>query len=134
MRYLINLSYNGSLFYGYQIQNNKITVEGEIEKTLSKILNTNINTIAASRTDKGVHAINQYCHFDYDKRINLKKEFILNAILDTGKYKKLKKDKNFSIPYILSLGEVVYASIFKYSTTLINFIIYTKLKVNVLSK
>ena len=69
MRYLINLTYDGSKFYGYQVQNDKKTVEGEIEKVLSKILNTNINTIAASRTDKGVHAINQYCHFDSDKEI-----------------------------------------------------------------
>ena len=35
MKYLINLSYNGNEFYGYQIQNNKLTVEGELEKCLS---------------------------------------------------------------------------------------------------
>ena len=73
MRYLVNLSYNGSTFYGYQIQRNNLTVEGEIERVLSKVLNTNINTIGASRTDKGVHAYNQYCHFDCDKDLNLKK-------------------------------------------------------------
>ena len=72
MRYLINMSYDGSKFYGYQVQKNNKTVEGEIEKVLSKILDTNINTIGSSRTDKGVHAINQYCHFDYDKNINIK--------------------------------------------------------------
>ena len=55
MKYLINLSYNGSKYYGYQIQKNKDTVEGEIEKVLSKIFNRSINTIGASRTDKGVH-------------------------------------------------------------------------------
>ena len=38
MRYLINLSYNGNKYYGYQIQNNEVTVEGEIERVLSKIL------------------------------------------------------------------------------------------------
>ena len=37
MKYLINLSYNGSKYYGYQIQKNKVTVEGQIEKVLSKI-------------------------------------------------------------------------------------------------
>ena len=39
MRYLINLSYDGSKFYGYQIQNNCFTVEGEVERVLSTILN-----------------------------------------------------------------------------------------------
>ena len=46
MKYLINLSYNGSKFYGYQIQKNQVTVEGELENALSKILNTKINTLA----------------------------------------------------------------------------------------
>ena len=67
MRYLINMSYDGSKFYGYQIQKNNKTVEGELERVLSKILNANINTLGASRTDKGVHANNQYCHFDAEK-------------------------------------------------------------------
>lgn len=31
MRYLMTFSYDGSNFYGYQVQNNKRTVQGEIE-------------------------------------------------------------------------------------------------------
>lgn len=73
MKYLINLSYNGSKYYGYQIQKNKDTVEGELEKVLSKIFSRSINTIGASRTDRGVHAINQYCTFEVDESINAKK-------------------------------------------------------------
>ena len=75
MKYLINLSYNGSKYYGYQIQKNKDTVEGEIEKVLSKIFNRSINTIGASRTDRGVHAINQYCTLDEESREMLKIAF-----------------------------------------------------------
>ena len=55
MRYLVNLSYDGSKFYGYQVQKNKITVEGEIERVLSKLLNTKVNSVGSSRTDRGVH-------------------------------------------------------------------------------
>ena len=102
MRYLVNLSYNGSIFYGYQIQKNKLTVEGEIERVLSKILNTNINTIAASRTDKGVHANNQYCHFDYDKKINTKQlTHSMNSMINDGIYiKKIKQvDDKFHSRY-----------------------------------
>ena len=111
MRYLINLSYNGSKFYGYQIQNNKITVEGELEKSLSKILNQKINTIGASRTDKDVHAINQYCHFDFDKSINLKKlTHSLNSIITDGIYiKKIKKvDDDFHARYNVKSKEYIY--------------------------
>lgn len=89
MRYLINMSYDGSKFYGYQIQNNEKTVEGEIERILSKILNIKINTIASSRTDRGVHALNQYCHFDYDKKIDTKKlKHSINSLIDKSIYIK----------------------------------------------
>lgn len=71
MRYLINLCYNGSKFYGYQVQKDKLTIEGEIEKCLSTIFNKKINTIASSRTDRYVHANNQYCYFDIDIKVDV---------------------------------------------------------------
>lgn len=93
MKYLVNLSYNGSKYYGYQIQKNKITVEGQIEKVLSKIFNSNINTYGTSRTDKGVHANNQYCVFEVDKDINAKNlAHSMNSMLDDYIYiKKITK-------------------------------------------
>ena len=111
MRYLINLSYNGSSFYGYQVQRRKITVEGEIERVLSKILNTEINTIAASRTDRCVHAINQYCHFDYEKQIDLKRlKNSMNKMINEGIYiRGIKKvDDNFNARYNVVSKEYVY--------------------------
>ena len=93
MKYLINLSYNGSKYYGYQIQKNKITVEGQIEKVLSKIFNGNINTLGTSRTDKGVHANNQYCVFEVNKDINTRNlTHSMNSMLDDYIYiKKIVK-------------------------------------------
>jgi len=111
MRYLINLSYNGSLFYGYQIQKNKLTVEGEIERVLSKILNTNINTIGASRTDKAVHAYNQYCHFDYKENLNLKNlTHSMNCLINDGIYiKKISMvDEDFHARYSVLNKEYIY--------------------------
>ena len=111
MRYLINLSYDGSKFYGYQVQKNKLTVEGEIERVLSKILNTKINTIGASRTDRSVHAINQYCHFDYDKNINLKNlSHSMNSLIDKSIYiKKIKKvSDEFHARYSVLNKEYIY--------------------------
>ena len=111
MRYLINMSYDGSKFYGYQIQKNNKTVEGELERVLSKILNANINTLGASRTDKGVHANNQYCHFDYDKNIDTNKlTHSMNCILDGNIYiKSIKEvDNDFHARYSVKSKEYIY--------------------------
>ena len=111
MRYLINMTYNGKLFYGYQIQNNEVTVEGEIEKVLSKILNTSINTIASSRTDRGVHAYNQYCHFDYDKELDLSKlAHSMNSLINDGIYIKSisKVSDEFHARYSVKYKEYIY--------------------------
>lgn len=111
MKYLINLSYNGSKYYGYQIQKNKDTVEGEIEKVLSKIFNTNINTIGASRTDKGVHALNQYCTFEFTKDLNSKKLLhSLNSLLSENVYVKSirKVNDNFNVRYDVKRKEYIY--------------------------
>jgi tRNA pseudouridine38-40 synthase len=56
LRYFIEFSYNGSSFFGYQIQPNDISVQEELEKALSTILRTEIKTTGAGRTDTGVHA------------------------------------------------------------------------------
>ena len=76
MRYLINFSYDGSKFHGFQRQNKLKTVQGEIEKALANLAQSEVSIHASGRTDKGVHAKNQYAHFDLDKDIkpyNLKK-------------------------------------------------------------
>ena len=111
MRYLINLSYNGNKYYGYQIQNNEVTIEGCIEEILSKILNTSINTVASSRTDKGVHAINQYCHFDYDKELDTNKlTHSMNSMLNGDIYIKSieKVDDDFHARYSVKNKEYIY--------------------------
>lgn len=82
MKYLVNMSYDGSKYHGYQIQNNDITIEGELERVLSKIFNKNINTIGSSRTDKGVHAYNQYCHFEADEIDTNRLKHSMNSLLN----------------------------------------------------
>lgn len=111
MKYLINFSYNGSKFYGYQVQKNKVTVEGELERVLSKIFNTNINIVASSRTDKAVHAINQFATFESDKVVNTKKLcYSVNSMLSEFIYvKKISKiDQAFHIRYDVFKKEYIY--------------------------
>ena len=94
MRYLIQLSYNGSFFHGWQIQPNDISVQQTLEEGLSLMLNEKvIKVIGASRTDTGVHAKEMYAHFDYTKSIDSQKlVFKLNSFFgDKIFIKKIRK-------------------------------------------
>ena len=97
MKYLIEIAYDGSKFYGFQKQNNKDTVQGEIESVLSKILNEKIKTTGASRTDRGVHAYSQFITFETNK-IKDKNKFInsINKLLNDSIYfKNIKEVYNY---------------------------------------
>ncbi len=60
----ITVEYDGTSFAGWQRQSGRIvTVQGEIEAALGKILQENISLAAAGRTDKGVHAREQTANF-----------------------------------------------------------------------
>lgn len=63
-RYFIRLSYKGSNYHGWQIQPNAITVQEELNKALSTILNQTINVVGCGRTDTGVHACDFMAHFE----------------------------------------------------------------------
>lgn len=84
MRYKIRLSYNGSAFCGWQIQNNAETVQGAVEKALKTLTGTEIHITGAGRTDTDVNAINYIAHCDIPDEISIKAELFcykLNAIL-----------------------------------------------------
>lgn len=66
MRYFIELSYNGKKYHGWQIQPNANSVQEELEKALSILLNEKIAVIGCGRTDSGVHASQFFLHFDFD--------------------------------------------------------------------
>lgn len=70
MRFLINISYDGTDFHGYQKQKGKRSVEEELEIALTRINNGKLVKVCASgRTDKGVHALSQFLHADIDVKI-----------------------------------------------------------------
>ena len=64
MRVKIVFGYDGEKFNGFQILPNKRTIQGELEKALTKLLNEEIKIIASGRTDAGVSAIYQVAQFD----------------------------------------------------------------------
>ena len=75
-RYQLLIEYVGTNFKGWQIQKKGSTIQGLIQKKLTKILKEKIILIGSGRTDAGVHAIEQSAHFDYKKKIlNLERFF-----------------------------------------------------------
>ena len=64
MRIALNLEYEGITFHGWQSQPDGNTVQDAVERALSAVAAERINTIAAGRTDAGVHALGQVVHFD----------------------------------------------------------------------
>jgi tRNA pseudouridine38-40 synthase len=83
-RYFIFISYKGTSYHGWQVQPNSITVQKMLDDALSVVLNEQISTIGAGRTDTGVHALVFCAHFDsIDSELvkNKKLIFRLNSFL-----------------------------------------------------
>jgi tRNA pseudouridine38-40 synthase len=77
-RFFLELSYKGTPFHGWQIQENAFSVQESIESALSTYFRTPLTVVGSGRTDTGVHASMQVCHFDTD--LPFEKEKFLKAI------------------------------------------------------
>lgn len=118
MRYLIRFSYDGSNYAGFQKQKGLETIEKKLEEALTKINNGKQTSIVATgRTDKGVHALNQYGHADIDVNITEKKlKRALNSnlpndihVIDTRQvdenFHARYKVKQKTYKYLINVGE-----------------------------
>lgn len=82
MRYAILLAYDGTDYGGWQIQKNSITIQEKLEEACRKAFNQKISVTASGRTDSGVHASGQVCHFDAETTIPANKiADVLNRFL-----------------------------------------------------
>ena len=73
MRYAILLSYDGTNYGGWQIQKNAVTVQQKLSEALEETLGYKVSVTASGRTDSGVHARAQVCHFDAQTSIPVEK-------------------------------------------------------------
>ena len=102
MRYLVKVSYDGTRYGGWQIQPDAISIEEEIEKVLSKLLNTRVKIYGSGRTDAGVHAHGQTFHFDSPKELNIDKfRYSFNCLMPADIYALYieKKSDDFHARY-----------------------------------
>ena len=82
LRYILDISYNGSRYHGWQNQSNAHSVQAELNIALEKILRNKITTLGSGRTDTGVHAEQQMVQFDLEEEIDLSNlKYKLNMVL-----------------------------------------------------
>lgn len=68
-RIFLRIAYDGTNYHGFQVQPNGETIEGVLNRELSRILKEDIKVIGASRTDAGVHAMGNVAVFDTNAKI-----------------------------------------------------------------
>jgi tRNA pseudouridine38-40 synthase len=80
-RYFIEVAYDGADFGGFQIQSNQKSIQGALENAMNILFREAISLTGASRTDAGVHAFQNFLHFDTTIPITSKHVYNLNALL-----------------------------------------------------
>ncbi|MCR9256605.1 MAG: tRNA pseudouridine(38-40) synthase TruA [Alphaproteobacteria bacterium] len=79
-RYRIIVEYNGLQYVGFQRQENGPSIQASLERAVEALSGEEVTVFAAGRTDAGVHALAQVCHFD------LKRPFLEDTIRDGLNY------------------------------------------------
>lgn len=81
-RYFLEVAYKGINYSGFQIQQNtESTIQYHVEKALNTLLKIQVNLTGSSRTDAGVHALQNFFHFDFHTVFDTTWLYKLNAIL-----------------------------------------------------
>ncbi len=71
MRLALIIEYEGTQYHGFQLQSNAPSIQGELEKALTKLTREEIRVKGAGRTDTGVHALGQVVAFNTSSQIQL---------------------------------------------------------------
>lgn len=95
MRYILDISYLGTNYAGWQVQPNANTVQAELNRALAVLMRISVETLGAGRTDAGVHASQLRVHFDitgdlpphFQRRLNslLPPDISVNAVYTSPK-------------------------------------------------
>ena len=80
-RYRLILEYDGSAFYGWQIQLHDTTIQGVLTDAIARINGEPTMVQGAGRTDAGVHALGQVAHVDLLREWD---PFVLRNAINAG--------------------------------------------------
>lgn len=80
-RFFLEVAYKGTNYSGFQSQHNANTIQAEIEKAIYILTKEKITLTGSSRTDTGVHALQNFFHFDYQGLLLQDFVYKLNALL-----------------------------------------------------
>ncbi|MBF0543384.1 MAG: tRNA pseudouridine(38-40) synthase TruA [Candidatus Riflebacteria bacterium] len=76
------VTYDGSTFFGFQLQPDCSTIQGTLEEIISSVVGEKVRILGAGRTDTGVHALGQVASFKTNCKIPVEKlVFCLNERL-----------------------------------------------------
>lgn len=80
-RYFLEVSYKGTNYSGFQVQENANSIQAEVQKAFSTYFREQIEMTGSSRTDTGVHALQNFLHFDFPVKIPDQALYNINSIL-----------------------------------------------------
>lgn len=80
-RYFLEVAYKGTQYSGFQVQENARTIQSEVEKAYQTLHRSPVKMTGSSRTDAGVHAYQNFFHFNSDNPVHPQALYKLNAIL-----------------------------------------------------
>ena len=125
-RYQLLIEYVGTNYRGWQIQKKGLTIQGIIQKKLTKLLKEKIILNGSGRTDTGVHAIEQSAHFDCK-----------NRIIDLSKFLKsinyFLNDKGIAITKIKKRNNKFHSR-FSAKQRIYKYIIFNQINMSVIEK
>ncbi len=80
-RYFLEVVYKGTAYSGFQSQINANSIQAEVEKAFAILQREKVIMTGSSRTDAGVHALQNFFHFDYQGLIHPHFLYKMNSIL-----------------------------------------------------
>jgi len=80
-RYFLEVAYKGTNYSGFQVQKNANSIQAEVEKALNILHKQRVTLTGSSRTDAGVHALQNFFHFDFGGELAPHFIYKMNAIL-----------------------------------------------------
>lgn len=80
-RYFLELSYKGTAYSGFQLQDNAVTIQSEVQRVMQVYFREAFTLTGSSRTDAGVHALQNFFHFDSEREVQPEVAYNLNALL-----------------------------------------------------